>query len=107
MSNGLILFLVFTTSIVILILYFFLIKNRKKRHLVSLEYDWDNFEKAIAQKDIIGINKYGTELIWNENLTDSILKEMNSYVENLDVENSELENLKNLILNKKTALDKR
>ncbi|WP_299385643.1 hypothetical protein [uncultured Lacinutrix sp.] len=100
MNNGLILIITFTIPVVILLLFYVLIKNRKKRHLVSLDLDWSKFEKAIEYKDINGVNKYGTELIWNENLTDAMLKKMIDYVEELAVDNLELKNLQNLIFNK-------
>lgn len=106
MNNGLILLLTFTIPIVIVILFCFLTRNRKKRHLVSLDSDWRNFKKAIEHKDINGINKYGTEVIWNENLTNDMLIEMNDYLDKVVLDNSELENLKNIIFNKKLNLSR-
>ncbi len=100
------LIMAFIIPVIILLLFYVLIKNRKKRHLVSLNLDWNKFEKAIARKDLNGINKHGTELIWNEHLTDAMLKKMTIYVEELAVDNLEVKNSQNLIFNKKLHWDR-
>ena len=100
MDNGLILIITFSTPLLILVIYFIWLSKRKKRHLQTLKSDWNKFEKAINNKHINGIIKYGTELIWNENLTDSQLKIMKESVDELVEKNSELDGLKNLIYNK-------
>ncbi|MFD2917145.1 MULTISPECIES: hypothetical protein [Flavobacteriaceae] len=100
MNNGIILIIAFSFPLLLLIVYYFWLSKRKKRHAESLKSDWVKFEKAISQKHINGIIKYGTELIWNENLTDSQLKKMKESVGELVIEHSELENLRILIYNK-------
>ena len=106
MNNRLILLITFIIPLILLLLFYLLIKNRKKRHLVSLDLDWSKFKKAIEDKDINGVNKHGTELIWNEHLTDAMLKKMTIYVEELAVDNLEVKNLQNLIFNKKLHWDR-
>ena len=106
MNNGFLLIITFSIPLVLLMLFFFLIKKRKKRHLYSLDVDLNNFNKAIEHKDINGINKYGTELIWNENLTDTILKNMSEDIDELISTHSELKHLKNLIYNKRLHWNK-
>lgn len=100
MYNGLILLITFSVPILLLVVYYFWLSKRKKRHAKTLKSDWIKFEKAINHKHINGIIKYGTELIWNENLTDSKLKKMREYFDELELEDSKLENLKNLTHNK-------
>lgn len=100
MDNGSILIIAFSTPLLILVAYFIWLTKRKKRHAEKLKSDWIKFEKAINHKDTNGIIKFGTELIWNENLTDSHLKKMKDYVNEIAEDNGKLEDLKNLIYNK-------
>ncbi|WP_188463948.1 hypothetical protein [Bizionia arctica] len=100
MNNELILIITVSFPVLLLIVFYFWLSKRKKRHAVTLKSDWIKFEKAITQKHINGIIKYGTELILNENLTDSQLKIMKESVGELVGEHSQLENLNNLIYNK-------
>lgn len=106
MDNGLILLITFSLPIAIVIIFYYLVSKRKKIHAKTLKSDWIKFEKAIRHKHINGIVKYGTELIWNEKLTDSKLEQMSKYIDNLEAKNAELENLKNLIYNKKLDWNK-
>ncbi|WP_425077849.1 hypothetical protein [Psychroserpens sp. S379A] len=106
MDNGLILIITFSTPLLVLIIYFILLSKQKKRHSESLRTDWNKFEEALNNNHINGIIKYGTELVWNENLTDSQMKKMKETVYPLAEEHSELENLKNLIYNKWLDWDK-
>lgn len=101
MNNGLMLLITFSLPVLILIAFYILMSRRKKRHSETLKSDWVNFEKAISHKHINRIIKYGTKLIWNENLTDSKLEKMSKCINQMVDENSELEDLKNLIYNKK------
>ncbi|WP_298903492.1 hypothetical protein [uncultured Psychroserpens sp.] len=100
MDNGLLLIITFSILLLALIVYFIWLSKRKKRHVETLKSDWNKFEKALNNEHISGIIKYGTELIWNENLTDSQMKKMKESVYPLAEKHAELENLKNLIYNK-------
>jgi hypothetical protein len=100
MDIGLILIITFSTPLLILVVYYIWLYKRKKRHEEILNSDWNKFEKAIIHNHINGIIKYGTDLIWNEKLTDSQLKKMKESVDELVKKNSELEGLQNLIYNK-------
>ncbi|MDG5493210.1 hypothetical protein [Psychroserpens sp. SPM9] len=106
MDNGLLLIITFSTPLLLLIVYFIWLSKRKKRHAEALIPDWNKFEKALSNEHINGIIKYGTELVWNENLTDSQMKKMKESVYDLAEKHTELENLKNLIYNKWLDWDK-
>ena len=106
MDNGLLLSITFSIPLILLFVYFIWLSKRKKRHAEALKSDWNKFEKALNHKDINGIIKYGTELVWNENLTDSQMKKMKESVYPLAEKHSELEKLENLIYNKWLEWDK-
>nr|WP_321237635.1 hypothetical protein [uncultured Psychroserpens sp.] len=106
MDNGIILIITFSIPLLLLLIYFIWLSKRKKRHAETLISDWNKFEKALSHEHINGIIKYGTELVWNENLTDSQMKKMKESVYDLAEEHTELENLKNLIYNKWLDWDK-
>jgi hypothetical protein len=83
MDNGLILIIIFSIPLLILIVYFIWLSKRKKRHAEILMSDWNKFEKALNHEHINGIIRFGTELVWNENLTDSQMKKMKESVYDL------------------------
>ena len=106
MNNGTILILTFiiTGGIAIIIRYQFYL--RKKRHAETIISDWNKFEKAISNRHIKGVNKFGTELIWNEHLTMNKLNQISDSINNLGEDYSELEDLKMLIYNKRLDWNK-
>ncbi|WP_299887807.1 hypothetical protein [uncultured Lacinutrix sp.] len=100
MDNGMILITTFVLTIGIVSVFYYRINLRKKRHSDTIKSDWINFKKAIANKHLKGINKFGTNLIWNEHLTMEMLKEMSTGINNLGKDYTELKELKILIYNK-------
>ncbi len=100
MDNGFLLIITFLTPLIILTTYYIWLSKRKKKHAETLKSDWNKFEKALNHNHISGIIKYGTELVWNENLKDAQMKKMKESVYPLAEKHSELKDLKNLIYNK-------
>jgi len=100
MDNGMILYTTFVVTIGIAIVFYYLINRRKKGHSETIKSDWNNFQKAITNKHIKGINEFGTKLIWNEHLTMEKLKEMSFSIKSLGKDYVELKELKILIYNK-------
>ena len=101
MDSGLILIITLSIPFLILIGFYTWLSKRKKIHTETLKSDWIKFEKAINRKHISSIIKYGTDLIYNENLTDYQLKKMKNEVDLLLKKYSQLETLNNLIYNKR------
>lgn len=107
MDNGTIILITFIVFGGIAIIIQYLFHLRKKRHVDTIISDWNRFEKAITNRHIEGINKFGTELIWNEHLTMNKLNQISDSINNLGKDYSELEDLKILIYNKRLDWNKR
>lgn len=106
MNNGLILLITLFVSLLVIARYFYWLNSRKKKHLLVIKSDWNDFEKSVANCHIEAMYKFGRKLIWNEYFTMQKLKEMSKLIKDLEDRNSKIDknqrikDLKLLIYNK-------
>lgn len=100
MDNGIILIITFILPLGVVTLFYYLLYKQRKKDANHIDALWKKYQKAIAHKHTDGILKFGTSLIYNEHLTDEMLRIMTKDVNGLIDEFPNLEELRLLIFNK-------
>ena len=95
----------FTICFVVIITLWFgmriFLKKLNNSHAESITYIFDQFKGAVFRNDIIDINRFGLELIWNSKLNKSQMEFLSKNIESRIEEHPQLEKLRLAIYNKK------
>jgi len=100
MDNGIILLITFILPLLIVVVFYYILGKQRKKDGQEITTIWKHYQRAILSKHTKGIKKYGEALIWNEHLTDEMLRIMTKDINDLIDEFTELEELRLLIFNK-------
>ncbi|OUS16507.1 hypothetical protein A9Q93_05685 [Nonlabens dokdonensis] len=107
MSNAGILVVTFIITITIVVLFFYYSSQIKKRDSQTLESDWKAFQNAVQQHRISTIKDIGSQLIYNENISEEQVREMSNIIKMLENDHKELTDLKWIIYNKRKDWSKK
>ncbi|GAK94215.1 hypothetical protein JCM19298_690 [Nonlabens ulvanivorans] len=107
MSNAIIIAITMVVTLAIVIFFFYYLSIIKKRDAKTIDADWHHFQNAVKHHRIQAIEKYGTQLIWNEHITVEQVKEMSTVMKKLEKSHPELNELKLLIYNKRKDWSKK
>ena len=107
MSNAGILVVTFIITISIVVLFFYYSSQIKKRDSQTLESDWKAFQNAVQQHRISTIKDIGSQLIYNENISEEQVREMSNIINILENDHKELTDLKWIIYNKRKDWSKK
>jgi hypothetical protein len=101
MNGGLIILLTFIITIITSIAIRYFLWTLKVKDQNSIAKDWEDFERAITNHDMVQIKLIGEKLVWNTSLEKVQLKKMIKIVDQNIDRNSELEKLRLDLFNKK------